>query len=572
MTRLSDKGKILFIMFVTLGIYYPSIFGEINSVDDEDMITTLINTAYIDLKELFLPFKPFIYYRPILWFSFLLDRFLFECNELFMHFNNVLIHTLNGALVFLIARELNKIFKIDNASYYAFFVSLFFVLHPINTESVNFISGRTDLLAGFFTFSAFLIFLLIGLKNYIWCWISSFLYLLALLSKEVAIGLLLAIILFFMIKDIPLESNRRIKESLKLLLPFILITVFYFVLRFIASGRSDEGIMMAVGPTNNTDLLVKLGSAIKAFGFYIKKLFIPIPLNFGIIDINRTFYFWFGLIALAVSLYLLLRRDNLSFYFLLAIIFFLPAIPIAISTIAWTPLAERYLYISSFGISMFVVKFWANLPFQRRLSEFLVLALLIISALITVNRNIIWQSNLALYADTVKKSPNFAPARNEYGLALMRRGRYDEALEQFKQAQKFAGNSKYRELPTLNIIAIEGRNKKPEELKKDYLKVFELTESYRIKSEVLRRLIKITENEIRNNKNKKPLLYKEEIDYLEKLFQLEKNSFYLYRIGQLYLALGDRQKAKKYFNEAIALSSSEEYFILSAKKLLSKIE
>jgi len=395
-----------------------------------------------------------------------------------------------------------------------------------------------------------------------------------LLSKEVAMGLLPAIFLFLTIKGIPLEGDRKIKESLKLLLPFILITVFYFVLRFIASGHSDEGVMKAIGASVNTDLLVRTGSAIKAFGFYIKKLFIPIPLNFGIIDINRTFYFWFGLIALAVSLYLLLRRDNLSFYFLLAIIFFLPAIPVAISIIAWTPLAERYLYISSFGISMFVAKLWANLPFQRRLSEFLVLALLIISALITVNRNIIWQSNLTLYADTIKKSPNFAPARNEYGLALMRLGRYDEALEQFRQAQKLAGNSKYKELPVLNIIAIEGRNKKPEDLKKDYLKVLEITKSHKIKSEILRRLIKITEDEIRNTNNevKRPLLFKEEIDYLERLFKLERNGFYLYRIGQLNLALGDRFKAKRYFSEAIAISSPEEYFAVNAKKLIEKIE
>lgn len=571
MPALSDRYKILFILFVSLGIYYPSIFGQINSVDDQQMIDTLINTDRVNLKELFFPFRPFDYYRPILWLTFLFDRFFFGCNETIMHFNNVLIHSINGVLVFLISREIN-IFREKNKDYMPMFISLLFILHPINTEPVNFISGRTDLLAGSFVFFAMLIFLKYGIQSYFWCIVSALVYLLGLLSKEIAMGLLLTIGLF-LITQFPSSYNISIKKKFKLILPYLFITFSYFILRSIASGHSDTGIAKAISISESKNPLITFSGAIKAFGFYIKKLIIPLPLNFGIIEINRTFYFWFGLIMLLICLYIIIRKRNLlSFYFLFSIIFFLPAIPVAVSRIAWTPLAERYLYLSSFGIASFILLSIEQLQLKKNLMNGTIGILLILSAVITVNRNLIWQSNLSLYADTIRKSPDFAPARNEYGLALMNRGNYKEALEQFKIAKQLAGNIKYNEIPTLNIIAIEGLKKRPEDVKKEYLDLLEKSSNANVTVEILKRVIKITEDQIRKETIdfKRSQLYREEIDYLERLFKLERNSFYLYRIGQFYLALDEKQRAKDYFKSTIELSP-ESYFGITAKRLLRNL-
>lgn len=74
---LSERSKILFIIFVSLGIYYPSIFGEENSVDDIRMITQIMNTTNIDWKNIFLPESSLYYYRPVLWLSYVIDGLLF---------------------------------------------------------------------------------------------------------------------------------------------------------------------------------------------------------------------------------------------------------------------------------------------------------------------------------------------------------------------------------------------------------------------------------------------------------------------------------------------------------------
>lgn len=572
MKILSDRYKILFILFVALGIYYPSIFGEINSVDDQEMITALINTEKIDLKGLFLPLRPFDYYRPILWLSFLLDRFLFGCSSFFMHLNNILIHSANGILTFFISKEMIRLFKIKDKDYLPMFVSLLFILHPINTEAVNFISGRTDLFAGLFVFLSLFIFLRYGIRNYIGCIVAAIFYLAGLLTKEVAAGLFLFIAILVITINHDTKEKGIIKERIKLISPFLVVTIFYFFLRHIASGRSDAGIRKVALIAEKNYFFIHLGSAIKAFGFYIKKLFIPLPLNFGITEINRTFYFWFGLVLLFVWIYLVIKKRNLNTLCLIfSVLFFIPAILVAVSRIAWTPLAERYLYISSFGIALLTVLLIDKLNLKDNLTNIIIGILLILSGIVTVNRNIVWQSNLTLYEDTIKKSPNFAPARNEYGLALMNKGRYNEALEQFKLARKLAGKVKYNEIPTLNIIAIESLHKESEETKKAYLDLLEKSSNQKVTIEILKRLVRLTEDEIKkeSNDSKREALFREEIGYIERLFELEKSGFYLYRVGQLYLALGQEEMAREHFKKAIELSPNK-YYAASAKKILER--
>lgn len=569
--KMANRYKVMFIVFVSLGIYYPSLFGEVNSADDFAMITSLINTTDFSWKTLFFPMRPLYYYRPLLEATFLLDRFIFNCSASFMHLTNMLLHTTNGVLVFLIVKEMMRRSGGSENSLVPLLSSLLFVLHPVNTEAVNWISGRTDILAGMFVFLSFLVFLNKGLENYLWPWISAFIYLMGLLSKEAALGLIPLIGLFFVLKEGFIE-NISIRRRLALLIPFVVTTVIYFLMRTIASSYSDTAMAAAAKAAENGNLLTSISTAIKVFGFYIKKLFIPLPLNFGIIEINRTLYFWFGVITAAVALYLLLRKRTLScFLFLSAILFFLPAIPVAISRIAWTPLGERYLYISSFGVSALIVILITRLPWKKEFIYGSLVLLLAVAALITSNRNIIWQNNLTLYEDTVRKSPTFVAARNEYGIALANRGRTAEALEQFRIAETLAGNVKYRERPALNIIALTSHNKKPEEIRENYLKLLEELppESSEI---ILQKIIRNLDSQIREEKNpsKQQVLYRESISYMERLHELRNDGFSLYRIGQLYLALGEESKALEYFRRAVELSP-KEFFSDPARKLIQRL-
>ncbi|MFA4828043.1 MAG: tetratricopeptide repeat protein [Thermodesulfovibrionales bacterium] len=573
-TEIAERYRVLFIIFVSLGVYYPSIFGSATSVDDFKMLNNLLNTESFDLKGVFFSGSSVYYYRPILASSFLLDQYLWSGSESFMHLENIFLHTLSGVLIFYISKELIRRFKLKAGDFVPMFISLLFILHPINTEPVNWISGRTDILAGFFVFLSFWIFLKKGMDNYIWCWISAFFYLMGLLSKEVAIGLLPAIGLFLALKEKPVE-NIGIKNKLKLFFPFFVFTIIYFLMRM-PSGHIDLGISTAVNVSEDRNFIRDIGSAIKAFGFYIKKLFVPLPLNFGIIEINRTFYLWFGTITSGTALYLFFkRRTVLSFLLFFSILFFLPAIPVAISRMAWTPLAERYLYISSFGVSTLIILMVNRIPWKKELGYGFLAVLLAVFAAITVDRNIIWQSNLTLFEDTVKKSPNFAAGRNDYGIALAMNGKLDEAVKQLEIAVKLSGHEMHRGLPSMNLIYLSGlqKNNEKEAVQKNYLALFSGKTSPPVTRQILIHLIKNAEALVMEEKNtdKKRVFYKEIISYFEQLYKLEGGGFYLYKQGQYYLALDEKEKAVEFFKKAVELSPNE-YYSEPARKLAKKLE
>lgn len=569
---MSDRYKVLFIAFVSLGIYYPSLFGEINSVDDYQMITALMNTDRIPWKELFLPSSSPVYYRPLLMLTFYFDRFAFGCSEFFMHFDNVAIHAINSILIFFIVRKLLDTSNITSSSFAPMFAALLFALHPINAEPVNFISGRTDVLAATFVLLSFLVFLNRGIDDLFWCWIAAFFYLLGLFAKEVALALLLAIGLFLALKETP-QSTMALGRRMALISPFIFVTVIYLFMRKMLAFQIGATNAASESAGVHTSLLTGISTSMKVIGFYTKKLFLPLPLNFGIININGIFYFWLGAIILCTVIYLLFRKRTLSsFLFLCAVLFFLPALPVAVSRMAWTPLAERYLYISSFGISALTLLWFERVNLRRGVKFGILSILLIACGTITTNRNIIWQSNLTLYEDTVRKSPDFAGARNEYGLAMMKKGRLTGALEQFTIAEKLAGNAKYSERPSINVMVASASGKKLEEIKNYFLELLEKDMSPESAKIVLGNVIKTTERQINDKKNpsEKKAYYRELIAYNESLFRLDNNGFYLYRIGQLYISLGEEKKAVEYFKKSVQLSP-HEYFSESARKLIRRL-
>ena len=147
---LKGRYQILLICAIVLGVFYISIFAEINSLDDQGMINNLVNSSKISLKDCFFPHSDDGgYYRPLIGLSYEMDRIVSHADRRFMHFHNILLHLVNVLLVFWLARLFVKP-ENRRKSLLPLVSSLCFGLHPIVTESVDWISGRTDVLAGTF--------------------------------------------------------------------------------------------------------------------------------------------------------------------------------------------------------------------------------------------------------------------------------------------------------------------------------------------------------------------------------------------------------------------------------------
>ncbi|HEU0209978.1 MAG TPA: tetratricopeptide repeat protein [Candidatus Udaeobacter sp.] len=102
------------------------------------------------------------HYRPVQNLSFIFDYAVWNTNTYGFHLTNVLLHLTSGFLLFLLLRKLflpwdNRVGGAANASLAAFLVTLLWIVHPVHSAAVDYISGRADSLAFAFACSAWLL-------------------------------------------------------------------------------------------------------------------------------------------------------------------------------------------------------------------------------------------------------------------------------------------------------------------------------------------------------------------------------------------------------------------------------
>jgi len=567
--RLKSIYKIFFVFFVVLGLYYPSIFSRFNSIDDYHIISYLEDTDF-RLLDIVLPGKSH-YYRPVLWLTFFFDKYAWGLEPSFMHLENIIIHAVNAVLVYILAARIAG--PDEQQLELPFLAALLFAAHPINTEAVCWVAGRTDPLATVFILAAACCLAGCGsLENAARPYVTAACIFLGCLVKELAF-------FFFPVACLAaLWQNRTLlvrkatplvwRELLRPALPFIFFPLAYLYLRRSALPASDKSVSILV--TQKVAFIETLTAAFKAFGFYVKKLFLPLPLNFATVSYSDS-YVWLGIVVAALLCWLLWQRR--VYYYLLASAFFLilPAVIVAVKPIAWTPVAERYLYAPS---AFFSVAFAGILYYllgknrYKYLLPLLLSATIIVTAFLTVQRNLIWQENYLLYKDAVAKSPQFARIRNEYGVALVEKGDNAEAFKQFEAGSKFDSKNN---MPVLNLAHVrfkEGKNTEALAI---------LASTYKEKgtaaTNVLKLQAKIYEALLFNGpeKSEQKRIALELIDTYHYICEKEKNPHLVYRSGQLLLFIGEPQKAAILFERAHKEAPDDSFYKQAAGKLADKL-
>jgi len=489
MKTLPVAYQILLLIAIILAVFYPSIFAEICLIDDVQAISSLLNTEHFSLIDNFFPRSSGGgYYRPLIGLSYWIDKELWFVDTALLHLEIIVAHIINGLLVYFITRESTVLLGLKQDSWLSMAAGLLFALHPVVTESVNWISGRTDVMMGNFVLCGFL--LLLKYKRfgsiYHLC-ISLFLSFIALFAKESAFGYLIAIPLFIFFKlDVPEPTNIRKRLAYSFLISYavaVIIALYldnYWLVLVVAGiflvinirgkftsyglllksksrfGLLAGGIFLSISAfyiirkiafVSNVD---KIGMTIKlmlgdlnysislflgAAGFYVKKFIMPLPLNFFIIEIDPI-YDLAGIAVLLLVLYLMLVRTLPALLCLTGVFLMLPAFPFAFGTIAWTAYAERYIYLSS-AFWVVAICLWLGQRFQNcselqlKLITLLTAGVISLAAVTTYSRNIVWQKNVTLFENTVSQTPKVRKIRDLYMAALLDAGYNEEAKKQF---------------------------------------------------------------------------------------------------------------------------------------------
>jgi protein O-mannosyl-transferase len=381
--------------------------------------------------------KQTYYYRPLQSLSYMITYQLSSHPWIF-HFVNLLYFAIDIWLVYLLIELLTK----DKSL--AILTAGIFLIHPVNTEVVNWIATVPELLYTLFILLSTYLFIRYrqtGHSKFLW-WLTAC-YALGILSKEPAVFAPFV----FLILDL-MYFNKMIKDFLrwKNVSPYVLSLcsfTIYFLLRLRALGG------LGSDPSYHMNIPQRIYVFIDLFGSYIRKLIVPYPLNLfytfhPTYGIFRTDFIAAILITLAfIGLFVFAMKKKwkiVGFSLVWYITFLAPSL-VFINSIGENLFAERHVFASTIGfallLSLLLVKIWQKSRLWKIGLVILLGATSISSFVIVYQRNIVWKNDETIYADTLKKSPdadliryNLAylydqsdktnQAKNEYGIIIKR--------------------------------------------------------------------------------------------------------------------------------------------------------
>jgi tetratricopeptide (TPR) repeat protein len=359
------------------------------------------------------------YYRPLSILSLALDEKIYGENSSGFHITNLIFHLLSTCLLFDLLRARAV------GAYGATLGTALWALHPRLTEAVAWISGRTDVLAGFFVLCA------------LWAQrrrspagaaSTAVCLLLGLLCKEVALAGVAAIVVLEFL------DSPSARERLRRIVPVLLTLLVYLALRANALGPSTE---------RSVQLLpwgARLEACAAAIGHYFCMLCSPwFPdIQIGRLNHPRLAYVLLGggvlLAGFAGSAWLARRSPRISPEWAGALTLTAAAlglvlhlIPFSVNVLA----ADRFLYLPLAGIVLAVTPQLARTA-RKGVSAALAGALVVSFAVATFVRASSWADEVGFWTTAFREaSEDPSLACVELGSLYAKSGLFPPALAVF---------------------------------------------------------------------------------------------------------------------------------------------
>ena len=535
MKKLKIIIPVFLIIIITLAVFYPALKNNFTNWDDNLYVTansSIRNVSWINLKTISTSF--FVtHYQPVTIFSYLLEYHFFRLNPFNYHLDNLILHLFNCLLVFWV------IYLLTGRIALASLTALFFGIHPMQVESVCWISERKNLLYAFFYLGAIISYLYYlrkdkALKYFFFC---LGLFILSLLSKSMAITLPLTLLL------LDYFTSRKINLAVLLeKMPCFCLSVVFGLIALWGSYLSTP-----FYKASSYSLLTKLMGISGDVVFYLNKLILPIKLSvlYPYSKINYSLLYLYPLIIVIILLTVVIASSRYtkkvifgSGLFLLItfpVIRFLPLNEIIV--------ADRYVYLSAIGIFYLIAEgclwlYTRKIKYSRLVRVFLISALVVVAILLgysTWKRSQAWKDSLSLWGDVLDKYPDAATAYNNRGEFFMSQAEYSKALANF-------------------ILAINARTKYPynPEYKYYYLNLGNALRALGREQEaiaVFEKLIKETEAYF-SLSNIKDLIGNDKVTAANRK-ALEAGAYF--NLGNIKDSHGDKNKAMELYIKAIEL-------------------
>lgn len=366
-------------------------------------------------------------YIPISYNAWSVLTFIFGDSPFIYHFTNIILHITNGILVFFLVRFFAK----DQLA--ALMGTLVFLVHPIQVESVAWVSEMRGLLSSAFCFGSILVYLkscnpsIKKKKNqFVLLILSWFLFVLSILSKPSSVVMPLFAITaqYYLFRPSILTI---IKRAWFFFVPILILIVF----------TSTIQNKIATYP-----LWAKPFIWGDATAFYLYKLINPIVLSPSytrtpMAVLNQWWVYLIWIIPLGIAgLSWFYKRSHPIFFlaFVWFIIGFLPVSGLMKFTFQhWSTVADRYLYLSMPGIAIGIAGALGYFS-KKGLYVAVGIAIIILGARSAIVQIPIWQNSLTLWSHCIEVMPNEYRAYTNRGRAHLHNGNLDDALSDFNKS------------------------------------------------------------------------------------------------------------------------------------------
>jgi hypothetical protein len=236
MNKTTKTYALPYVFFSILGylLYFHTLGFGFTYFDDAAIIIETFRSAVLDPASMIRLFtqnhisslQPQVFYRPIFGISLMINGFFSKGALAGYYFTNITLHIIASCLVY------NLLIRLKHSGNAALLLATLYVVHPIMTQAVAWLPGRSDTLAAIFSIASFIAFIDFARTPKFRHYFTHLLFLaLALFSKENALSL---VIICFLYERLIMKRKIFSSEEKFILPGWIVVLTSWFILRNLA--------------------------------------------------------------------------------------------------------------------------------------------------------------------------------------------------------------------------------------------------------------------------------------------------------------------------------------------------
>ncbi|MEE4604575.1 MAG: tetratricopeptide repeat protein, partial [Desulfobacteraceae bacterium] len=397
------------------------------------------------------------YWHPLTWLSHMLDCQLYGLNAGMHHVTNLILHTLNSLLLFLVLQGMT------GSTWRSAFAALLFAIHPINVESVAWISSRKNVLSTFFwllTMAGYTLYC--RQPNRLRYWLTLGAFTLGLMAKPMLVTLPCVLLLFdyWPLNRIKLPDKWRVSSGRSVRvnrlynqtdhslwhvilekIPFFLFSCLAVIFSIIAVKQLGIDVTYESIPLSS-----RVSNALVSYWVYIRQIiwptdlafFYPFPETIPIWKPLTSAFFIIALLGLAV------KFARKAPYIIIGWLWYLGTLVPAIGLLQaglWPATSDRFAYVPSIGLFILAAWSFGQAPYKWRWltpikASFIATAFATSLFLAASHQIKTWQNSSTLFLNAISDTRNNFLAHHNLGNVYLAEGNLEKAIAQYDMALK----------------------------------------------------------------------------------------------------------------------------------------